>query len=157
MNSNQPDARGERASTIRSLPPVEIDCSGWAPQVPQDAGRLVSLTRSLSPVEVDCSGWGNPAVWLELVVSFDDGADVANVQALTTKLIQAAHDAAPELGLTYDPSRSRVRGEDVVVALTPRNTAGAEDRLGSVIRRVRETVVTTRELTLTSAGLRWAG
>lgn len=162
MNSNtKNECDGALSNAARSVKANPTDCSHWEADIPAEqwsTGELVNVARSVPPVVVECSTWNvAPAVWLELVVSFDDGTDVAGVEVLTTKLVQAAHDAAPELGLTYDPDRSRVSGEDVIVALTPRIVAGAEDRLGAVIRRVREVVATTRQLALTSAGLRWAG
>jgi hypothetical protein len=84
-----------------------------------------------------------PAVgrWLEIRVQFTADADLRVVEALTVKLIRAAAAAAPELGLTYDPSRSRADGGDVIVALTPTNSTGAEGRLADIVRAVEGVLV----------------
>jgi hypothetical protein len=41
--------------------------------------------------------------------------------------------AASDLGLTYDVRRSRSEGEQVILALTPRNATGAEQRLQDIL------------------------
>lgn len=159
MATNTPEPDRTFATRKVTRPAVEVDCSGWVDTATGwTCGDFVTKPSTRPGAEVDCSGWdAGSAVWLELVVSFGGGADATRVQSLTTKLVQAARDAAPELGLAYDPARSGARGGAVVVALTPRDAAGTEDHLGRVIRRVREAVADAPELALTSAGLRWAG
>ena len=73
-----------------------------------------------------------PAAWLELVVSFDAGTPVADVMRHTLALVKAVADAVPDLGLTYDFERTRAEGESVILALRPRNPAGAAARLREV-------------------------
>lgn len=103
------------------------------PNEGRSTGRLVSLHKALPAVEVDCSGWAAGAtVWLELVVSFDQRTPPARVMEHANQLIAAAARAAPELGLTYDFTRSRAEKGDVVIALTPRNTTDVERRLKEV-------------------------
>ena len=113
------------------LPPVVVDCSD-APRAPgpRPRGKLVSPPRHFLRVSIDCSP--RPKVWMEITVSFTLGYDPATVESWTLKLIQAALDAAPELGLAYDKGRSRVVGEDTVIVLVPQHPAGAQERLSAV-------------------------
>ncbi|HEX4612919.1 MAG TPA: hypothetical protein VH092_32300 [Urbifossiella sp.] len=134
---------GRFVNLAQSHPPVVTDCSNWEPDIPADQwtyGRFVNLAQSHPPVVTDCSNWDPLPVWLEIRVQFEAEADPAAVEALTVKMIHAAA-AAPELGLTYDLGRSRVDGEDVIVALTPTNPAGAQERLAAIVRAIEAALV----------------
>lgn len=159
MPNRDDETEGRFVTRAVTRPAVEVDCSKWVDaSAGWTFGEFVTKSEIRPAVEVDCRDWAaEPAVWLELVVSFGAAADLAAVEALTLKLIRAAHEAAPELGLTYDTARSKVTDGDVVIALTPNNPAGAEARIGDVIRRIREALANTRELALAYAGLRWMG
>ena len=125
-----------RVNTV-VLPPIPIDFSK-APRAPgpRSRGKLIKLPGKIHWVPIDCSP--RPKVWLEITVSFFAESDPATVEALTLTLIQAAHDAAPELGLTYDKGRSRVVGEDIVIALVPQHPAGVQERLSAVLEQLRK-------------------
>lgn len=142
-NPNGGWSEGRLVNAAKHLPAVEIDCSGWEADIPADQwseGRLENAAKALPAVVVDCSEWDrDPAVWLEVTVSFADDADVAALVALSKRLVEALQATAPDLGLVYDERLSRVAGEDVVIALTPTtNPAAVEERLAGLIRTVGE-------------------
>lgn len=136
--SDKPEGRRPVSRLVNAtlrMRPVVVDCSECDPDIPADprpGSRLVNATQSRPPVEVDCSDWEPdiPAAWLEL----REQAGPAAVEAATARLVRAADAAAPELGLTLDPSRSGVEGGEVVVALTPTRPVGGADRLAEIAR-----------------------
>lgn len=129
--TGRPPNRLHRAARV--LPAVTVDCSSWPrSEGARSRGTLMSAARHLPPAV---------GRWLEIRVQFTADADLRVVEALTVKLIRAAAAAAPELGLTYDPTRSRADGEDVIVALSPTNPTGAEGRLAEIVRAVEGVLV----------------
>lgn len=94
--------REARAQSIRTLPPVEIDCSGWAPEVPAEDATYTLVSRTLPPVVVDCSDWDTKPA-LAVSVRFEDGAPAdAFVQALR-QTVHTRPDAATVVVALRDP------------------------------------------------------
>jgi len=161
MSNTTPNPAGRFVTKRVTRPAIDVDCSKWVDTTGGGwtFGSFVTKNQTRDAVAVECSNWAaEPAMWLELVVSFGVDADLTAVETVTLKLIQAAHDAAPELGLTYDVARSKVVNGDVVIALTPKNPAGAEGRLLDVIRQFRAALASGNgaKLELVGASLRWA-
>lgn len=141
--NDRPKVRLRRASTV--LPPVTVDCSHWPRAEGSRARVKLQSAAQHFPLPDD--------KWLEIRVRFEADAQPAAVEAVTVKLIEAVHATAPELGLTYNQSRSRVDGEDVVVALTPANPAGAKERLAALIRDIRAALADRNGAALTDVRL----
>ena len=99
MSENE---RETHVRSIRLLPPVEIDCSTWAPEVPAEEATYTLVSRTLPPVVVDCAGWeAEPA--LAVSVRFEDGAPA---DAFVLALCRTAHtrpDAATVVVALRDP------------------------------------------------------
>ncbi|MBY0229969.1 MAG: hypothetical protein K2W96_11865 [Gemmataceae bacterium] len=140
MTMNDQPGKNEFERVCKTLPPVEVDCSGWESDIPDEAwstGEFVSPTVALPAVEADCSHWlDEPATWLELVIAFNDHTSPADALESTNQLIGAVHAEAPRLGLAYDFRHSRREGEDLILALRPTG-AGTEQELRDLAARVR--------------------
>lgn len=137
MSENNGRRRVQLVNLCRHLDPIHIDCSGWkrAPGPRSRVPTLVSAARHLEPITVRMYR----AVWLELVVSFEAGTPPTKVVEHVNRLAHAAAKAVPDLGLTYDLARSRGEGDDVVVALRPRQfAADTRDRLAAVAEVIRQ-------------------
>lgn len=108
--------RETRANSIRSLPPVEIDCANWAPEVPAELGAYTVVKRTLPPVVVDCSGWDAEPAESSLAVSvqFEDGE-------LTDTFVRALRQTAPAMSL----ERATPEAATVVVALRNHSAVAA--------------------------------
>ena len=141
MTAPAPDDRPtELRGVARCLPPIEVDCGGWDADLPEEmwcVGSFRSPARALAAVEADCSAWdAGPAMWLELVVTFQADTPPAQVMQHANRLIGLAHAAAPGLELAYDFARSRTEGDDVVIALTPR-AGGAGREFESSVEKIQ--------------------
>ncbi len=121
-------------------PALEVDCSGWVDASPADwrTGRFASHKSTGPAVEVNCSTWrAEPAVWLELIVSFEETTSPAKVIECANRMIQIAHELDPGLSLTYDFTRTRpVDNGDVVIVLTPTLQSSADQRIQAVAARI---------------------
>lgn len=115
---------GRFKNLAQNLPPVEVDCSGWEPDIPADqwtVGTFVNLAQTLPPVDVDCSDWDRlPAAWVEV-----RGAGAGAVVA-----------AALALKLVHDPARSRAD----TVAFTAADPAATREELAALIPAIRAAV-----------------
>lgn len=132
--SDRPTGKLRRVGTW--VPPVEVDGSTWARAAgPRSRGKLVSAAQHLPPVEAKFIP--APPAWLELVVSFEATTPPVKVFEHTRQLVTAATGAVPELRLAYDLTRSRAENDDVVIALTPRDPAGAAERLAAATEAIR--------------------
>jgi hypothetical protein len=131
---------GQFVGANKALPPGEVDGSEWEADVPADQwfrGQFVPSGPSLPAGEVDGSAWDvAPAVWLELVVTFEPHTPPGQVMGHVNRLLAVLDAAAPDLGLAYDVHRSRSEGEQVILALTPRNPSGVEQRLRDILAAV---------------------
>ena len=120
-NDNNGEWNGDLENVAKNIPSIEVDCSGWDADIPEDQwshGELENLAKPVPAVVIDCSGWDTePVAWLELVVDFDVNTPPAKVVVHTHRLIHAVASAVPELGLQYDLDRSRTEGESIIVAL----------------------------------------
>jgi hypothetical protein len=136
MSAPNERSSGKFVRVGKPVPPTDVDCSSWERSAgPRSRGKLVGVAEHLPPV----SGEFVPApAWLELVVSFDISTPPAKVFEHTKQLVEAAARAVPELGLTYDFTRSRTENGDVVIALTPANTADVAKRLTHVAAVIQQ-------------------
>jgi hypothetical protein len=140
--TREPEEQFVKKAVTRSA--IEVDCSKWVDTAAGGwtFGSFATASDTREAVAVDCSHWERePAAWLELVVSFEGNTPPAQVWEHTKRLIVEVSRAAPELGLAYDVNHSRTENEDVVIALTPRSSPGAAQRLNQladVIRRATE-------------------
>lgn len=152
MNPPNDRSSGQLASAGQGLPPTDVDCSGWQRAAgPRSRGKLVGAATQLPPVAVGFIR--EPAVWLEVLVSFDAGTPPVRVMEYSRRLIAAA-GAIPDLGLTYDFNRSRAENDDVVIALSPTVGGDVEKRLNeaaAVIRRETAQFPDVRKLVATVA------
>jgi len=140
-------SHGRSENPARRFSAPVTDCSDWEPDIPADQwthGRSVNPALRYSAPVTDCSDWDcEPAAWLEIRVRVEPQTESAAVEAVIVRLTHAAAAAAPELGLLYDTSRSRVDGRDVVVALTPTHPIGPADRLAEIVRTLAAAPHTT--------------
>ena len=142
-------SHGTFVNLAKYVPGTVTDFSDCETDIPEDQwshGTFVSASRYVPPGEIDhFDADCEPAVWLELEVSFDEGVAPATVADHTFALGDAVRAAVPELGLTYDSvqSRKRTREEGAVVfALKPRNAVGAAARLAEVADVIRKATAT---------------
>ena len=137
MADQTPRTTGSFVVNKKTRPAVEVDCSGWADTSGGGwtFGNFVTQKTTRPAIEVDCSDWGKEpfTAWMELVVSFDAAARPAAFLEHTNRLVAAAKEVAPDLGLKWDAERSWAEGDDVVVVLIPSGpAAGARGRLDEV-------------------------
>ncbi len=136
MNTPNDRSSGKFVRVGKPIAPVDVNCSAWNRSAgPRSRGKLVGVAQHLPPVEGEFVP--APAVWLELIVSFETATPPGRVIEHANRLIAAAAHAAPELGLTYDFTHSRTENDDVVIALSPRSATAAArlDAVAEVIRR----------------------
>jgi hypothetical protein len=140
-----------------SAGPFVTDCASWDSDVPAEkwsTGQFVSVCQALPAAE----GEFTPAVTVHLKITLRlaPPADPGRVHELATRLIETAHQAAPQLRLAYDPQRSGFRDHEVFIVLAPKNAAGAETVLSAITDVVCQALAESQGVALTGFELKAA-
>ena len=144
MNDSSPN-KGSQGRLVRAdsvtTTPFEVDFEigeGIAPSKPWSTGKLVRVCESLPLV----SGDFIPAAeaCFEITVRLTPDADPGKVMLFATRMIQNVNDHFPELGLKYDPARSRAQAGTVVIGLASSKGEEAEQKLEAVAQAIRTLV-----------------
>ena len=140
MSNNAPESRGQFVTPKVTRPPIVVDCSKWVDT--SDGtwtfGNFVTPKATREPIIVDCSTWNRDSVvWLELVVSIDEGTEPAAVMRQTLALVNAVRATAPELGIRFE---MREEGTSQVVSLRMQATGLDAAHLAELAEVVRKEV-----------------
>jgi len=140
-NTNWSEGRFDR-KRIKALPtPFEVDCSDWMSEIPAEdwkTGRLKRDCQALPPVEVSFNA--SPLAALEIALTMEPHLTPERAFLLAARLIAALDNVAPEIGVTYDPQRSRVDEGGVVIVLTVNGPSDAASSVELFSNLVRETL-----------------
>ena len=123
----------------KSLPPFEVDCSDWVGEIPDgdwSTGQFVRDCRALPPVDWNFNV-STPAV-LEIALTMEPHLKPEQAFLLAARLMAALDNAAPpEVGVTYDPQRSRIDEGCVIIVLTvnvPSDAASSVEFFSVLVR-----------------------
>jgi hypothetical protein len=131
MSAPNERSSGKFVRVGKPVPTTDVDCSSWERSAgPRSRGTLIGVAEHVPPVSGEFAP--TPPAWLELAVAFDEQTPTTKAIDHALRLVEVARAGDPGLGLTYDPARSRAGNDDVVIALAPRNQAGAVERLARV-------------------------
>ncbi|MFM9960695.1 MAG: hypothetical protein ACKV2Q_05660 [Planctomycetaceae bacterium] len=137
-NTNWSEGRFERKHG-KSLPPIEVDCSNWMSEIPAEdwsTGQFQRDCQALPPAEVSFNA--SPLAALEITLTMEPHLKPEQAFLLAARLIAALDNAAPEVGVTYDPQRSRVEAGGVIIVVSvnvPSDLASSVEYFSNLVRK----------------------